>query len=391
MKRNAGAILLTVSIFFVLVALNFIFFVDTRSAQENEQEADRSSYRTSAYGTQAFYTLLEESGYEVTRLEKPYTEIKESDQIGTLVLIALPEANNPSPEEFERLSEWVESGKLLIIIDREIHADNIGDATLNTSSATNKAAVRIFQPTLYTRNVERLKLSDHATRIEINSRFATYHAGDEQGALLADTKVKQGRVLALTDPFLVANNGIKQADNMILALNLFADRPAGKIAFDEYHHGYGARTTGSGMLAYFNGTPVPWMLAQAALIVALGVYTYGRRFARPVPLKRERRTTNLEFVSSMANISRLARASDLAMQNIYWDFRKRLCRASSLPVRTENAQLAAAAAQRAKLDESELRALLSRCEAVAGGEQATDAELLKLVTQIREIESHIGF
>ena len=92
----------------------------------------------------------------------------------------------------------------------------------------------------------------------------------------------------------------------------------------------------------------------------------------------------------MANISRLARASELAMQNIYLEFRKRLCRFSALPTNIENAKLAAAAARRAKLDESELAGLLSRCEAVARGEQASEAELLKLVTRIREIETQVG-
>ncbi|HKP85195.1 MAG TPA: DUF4350 domain-containing protein [Blastocatellia bacterium] len=390
MKRNTGAILLTLGIFFALVALNFLFFVDTRAAEENEYAADRSSYRTTPYGTHAFYTLLEESGYEVTRLEKPYTELKDRDRIGTLVVIALPDSNNPDEEEFRRLNEWVESGNQLIIIDRDIHLDNLGDAKMNTSSAANKTGARTLQPTPYTRNVERIKPSDYATRVKIDSNAATYHIGDEQGALLADTKVKEGRVVMLTDPFIVANNGIKEADHVVLALNLFADRPAGKIAFDEYHHGYGSRTASGGIIAYFHGTPVPWMLAQAALIAALVVYTYGRRFARPVPLRRERRTTNLEFVSSMANISRLARASDLAMKNIYWEFRRRLCRASSLPLKVENSKLAAAAARRARLDESELAHLLARCEAVARGEQATDAELLKLVTRIREIESQVG-
>jgi hypothetical protein len=390
MKKNTSAILLTLGIFFVLVALNFLFFVDTRDAQESEESAERSSYRTTPYGTHAFYALLEENGYEATRLEKPYTEIKERDRIGTLVVIALPDANGPSEEEFKRLIEWVESGNLLVIIDREIHIESLGDASADTGAAPRKSEPRPLQPTLYTRNVERVKTSDYATRVKIDGRAVTYHIGDDQGALLADAKMKEGRVVMLTDPFIVANNGIKLADNVVLALNLFADRPAGRIAFDEYHHGYGSRSSSGGMLAYFRGTPVPWMLAQAALIAAIVVYTYGRRFARPVPLKREQRTTNLEFVSSMANITRLARASDLAMQNIYWEFRKRLCRFSALPPNADDSKLAQAAARRARLDQGELARLLTRCEAVARSGQTSDAELLNLVTRIREIEARVG-
>jgi hypothetical protein len=388
-KSNASAILLLVALFAVLVALNFIFFVDTREVEESEKSADRSSYRTTPYGTHAFYTLLEESNYPVTRLEKPFTGITERDGIGTLVIISLPDTSNPDEEEFQSLNKWVESGGLLIIIDREIRV-NFGEASANTQPGNPESSVRPLQPTLYTRGVEYIKTSQYATRVTLDSRAAVYHIGDEQGGLLADTKVGQGRVVLLTDPYVVANNGIKDADNVILALNLFAARPQGKIAFDEYHHGYGSGTTSGGVMSYFRGTPVPWMMAQAGLIAALVVYTYGQRFARPIPLKQERRTTNLEFVSSMANITRLARASDLAIQNIYSEFRKRLCRFSGLPAKVDNTKLAAATARRAKLNESELVRLLGRCEEIVRGEAVSDAELLKLVRRIREIESQVG-
>jgi hypothetical protein len=144
------------------------------------------------------------------------------------------------------------------------------------------------------------------------------------------------------------------------------------------------------VLAYFRGTPVPWLFWQGVLIAAVAAYTFGRRFARPLPLRRERRTTNLEFVSSMATITRMARATDLAMQNVYWDFRKRLCRYSGLPSNVDSARLGAVAARRAGLNGQELARLLADCDAVAHGQRTSDAELLRLVTRIREIESRIG-
>jgi len=390
MTSNARAILLTIGIFFVLVVLNFLFFVDTQQARENEYNADRSTYRTSPYGTHAFYTLLEESGYNVTRLEKSVGDITDRDQIGTLVIISPPGETGFDEEEINHLNEWVEAGNLLVVIDRDIQINLPSDLAAHTSYGYQHTNVHLLQPTLLTRNVERVKITEYASRISLNSRSAVYHIGDDQGAILADTKVKAGRVVMLTDPYIVANNGIEAADNLALALNLFAERPAGKIAFDEYHHGYGRHSTGTGMMAYFRGTPVPWMLAQVVLIAALAVYTYGRRFARPVPLKRERRTTNLEFVSSLANITRLARASDLAMQNIYTEFRLQLCRFGSQPSKTDNAKLAAAVARRARIDESDLAHLLARCEAVMQGQQVNDAELLRLITRIREIQSQIS-
>jgi hypothetical protein len=93
----------------------------------------------------------------------------------------------------------------------------------------------------------------------------------------------------------------------------------------------------------------------------------------------------------MANITRLAQASDLAMQNIYSKFRKRLCRFSGLPVKVETARLAEVTARRAGIDARDLAALLSRCEEVASGDKINDSELLKFVSRIREIETRLGF
>jgi hypothetical protein len=389
MRKNSSAILLLLALFAALIALNFVFFVDTREAEENEITASRSSLRATPFGTLAFYTLLEESGYPVARFERPLTELKQNDP-GTLVIIAPPLINNPSDEEFESLQKWVEAGGLLIIIDREIVGIIFGEVVANTKPVYSNSVARPVQPTVYARNVERVALSQYATRINLSSRAVTYHIGDDKGAVLADARVGQGRVIFLTDPYIVANNGIRAADNVMLALNLLIDRPAGAIAFDEYHHGHRSAAGGGGVMAYFRATPVPWMAWQGALIAALLVYSYGRRFARPVPLRRERRTTNLEFVSSMANVTRLARASGLAVQSIYSEFRKRLCRFANQPAAADNARLASAVARRAAVSEKELLDLLARCEDAARGKPVSDAEMLRLVTRIREIESQLG-
>jgi hypothetical protein len=387
MRRNTRAILLLAVLFLLLVGINFFFFVDNRDLQENEQTGNRSSYRSTPYGTLAFYTLLEESGYPVTRLETPFTTLKGREDISTLVIIAPPPTARFAEEEFESLTDWVEAGNLLIVIDREIEVA-VGDVDISTHSGSTQANVRTFQPTVYTRGVNNAAFSGYANRVTVDSHDVTYHMGDDRGAVLADSKAGTGRVVLLTDPFVVANNGIAEGDNVVLALNLFTERNQGRIAFDEYHHGYGVASSG-GVMSYFEGTPVPWMLWQTALIALLIVYSYGRRFARPLPLVRERRTTNLEFVSSMANITRLARATDLAMKSVYSEFHKRLCRYSGLPSKTDTARLAAVAARRAKTDENELRRLLERCEEVAGGRPASDAELLQLVSRVREVESQL--
>jgi hypothetical protein len=387
LKRNATAILLLLGIFLLIVGLNFVFMVDEQESQETEQTGSRSSYRSTPYGTMAYYTLLQQSGYNVTRFEKPFTKLRERPEVSTLVIISPPPTVAFQEEEFTALNDWVAKGNLLIIIDREIFVE-VGEAKISTAYNREEFKARPLQPTLYADGVEDLKLSNFASRVTVESQATIYHYGDDKGAVLADTGVGEGRVLAFTDPYVVANNGIAEADNVRLAVNLLTKAPGGVIAFDEFHHGYGSSHS-EGVMAYFEGKPVKWMFWQMALIAALLVYTYGRRFARPVPLKRESRTTNLEFVSSMANITRLAKASDLAMQNIYSDFRNKLCRYSGLPTRVDSPRLAATAARRMQSSERDLRDLLAKCEKVIHGEATSDAELLRLVSRIRDIESEI--
>jgi len=385
MRRNATPLLILTAVFLLIVALNFIFFIDARAQNETEENGDRSSYRATPFGTKAFYSFLEESGYKPARFEKPYTSLKHSDP-GTLFIISPPDQNPISEDEFQRLTKWIDEGGLAIVVDREINI-TLGEANIKTERPDGKQPVKVLQPTPLTRGVERLSLSDFATRVRVSSKAVTYHIGDGQAAVLADITIGKGRAILLTDPHVVANNGISESDNFTLALNLLGSRPEGRIAFDEYHHGYGSSGDSSGFMGYFRGTPVPWMFWQVALILLMMVYTFGRRFARPLPLRHAPRTTNLEFVSSMANIIRIARATDLAMTNIYSEFRKRLCRFCGLPPRIETPKLIAAAARRGRLDERELRTLMARCEAITQRKPVNDSELLKLVTRIREIEA----
>jgi hypothetical protein len=392
MKRNAGAILVVAGFFLLVIALNFLFMTD-QPQEETEFNADRSSYRATKFGTLGLYTLLEETGYPVTRLEEPYTNLPVRSDIGTILVISPPEWHSPSRDEFDSVIEWVKAGGLVVIVDRQIDLPD-PDLTAKTVVAGPAQEMSPSQPTAYTKDVKKIELSLFASRLTLKSSSSTVHIGDNNGAVLADAKIGNGRIVFLTDPYVVANNGVPKADNLTLVLNILAQRPAGSIAFDEYHHGHGKESllgeTSTGVMGYFSGTPIPWMMAQAGLLILAFLYTRGRRFARPLPQRRERRTTNLEFVSSMANIIRLARASDLAMKNIYSEFRRKLCKYAGMPPKAETRALSTAVARRGKLDAGELESLLERCEKIANGAATGDSELLGLVLRVRAIESKLG-
>lgn len=388
MRGNLPTIIFVVVVLALLVALNLVFMAEPREA-ENELSGDRSSYRASPYGTLAFYTLLSESGRRVERFERPYTSLADTT-IATLLVIAPAADSQPSKEEIEALETWVGAGGSLVVIDREIQLPTaLGD--IETGEPL-RGVVRAVTPSPFTRGVDELKLTGYATTVQDGAREAVVHFAGTNGALLIDKPYGEGHVAFLTEPFVVQNNGIREKSNLALALNLVDGLGrGGEVAFDEYHHGHGdaAAGHGGGLRDYIAGTPVPWIVVQLALLAGVVAITVGARFGRPIPLGRERRTSALEFVSSMANIQRLARASDLAIENVYSSFRSRLCRYANVASDTPAAALASSAAARGRIDPARVLSAINRCEEAARGNTLSSSELLALVGEIRSIESDL--
>jgi hypothetical protein len=213
------------------------------------------------------------------------------------------------------------------------------------------------------------------------------HLADKRGALLVDYTHGAGRIIVLSDPFIVANSGIGHADNLRLAINTVAGA-GGLIAFDEYHQRRGA--TQNQLIAYFAGTPALAMFAQLTLIVLVVLWTRGRRFARPLPVPRVDRRSKLEFVASMAELQQRARAYDLAIENIYARTRRVLARYAGLESAASSSEIAARVAARSKIDRRELESLMRDCEDAIAGAPVNARQSLALVTRLREVERGLG-
>ncbi|MGH9941750.1 MAG: DUF4350 domain-containing protein [Pyrinomonadaceae bacterium] len=219
------------------------------------------------------------------------------------------------------------------------------------------------------------------------------HFTDERGALVADYRYGAGRILVLSDPFVIANNGIGRADNLQLAVNLLDPGGAsaaagGLVAFDEYHHGRGE--THNQLFTYFAGTPVVALCGQLALVLVAVVWTRGRRFARPLPATRVDRRSKLEFVASMAELQQRARAYDLAIENVYGRTRRALARYGGTGANVPRAVIAERVAARAGLNKDEIENLMRACEDAINGQPVSARESLALVARLRELEQALG-
>src|SRR5215831_6280019 len=210
---------------------------------------------------------------------------------------------------------------------------------------------------------------------------------NDRGALLVEYPHGTGRIVLLSDPYIVANNGINRADNLQLAINVVLGS-GGMVAFDEFHQGRGS--THNALVQYFEGTPVLAICAQLMLIGAAVVWSRGMRFGRPVPLPHVDRRSSLEFVASMAELHQRAKAHDLALENIYSRVRRVLVRHAGMNQDAPVERIAARVAARSKLNEKQLASLMRSCEDTINGAPTSAKETLRLAKRLRDIEARLG-
>lgn len=216
------------------------------------------------------------------------------------------------------------------------------------------------------------------------------HLADSEKNFLVDFPFGSGQIVFLTDPYIISNGGINLVDNAQLGINIVAAAAdGGIIAFDEYHQGYGSNN--NRFLEYFEGTPLIAFFLQFAVIVGLIMIAQSLRFARPLPERAPDRLSKLEYVSAMAELQQRTKAFDLAIENIYTDFRRRAAKHLGVDNYTvTHDDLAKIIAARTNEAAGEIENLLFKCEEIVRGEPTDKKEVLQLTRELRRIEEKLG-
>ena len=445
MRQRLTIILTFLVIIGALVILNTITYVKEEKLQDSELLPNRSTYHSGPTGTRALHDFLSESGYKVMRWrEAPEKLLGEAgENVTTFVMIGATRLPF-SEEQAQALRQWVIRGGCFVVIDREPADPGTGDWSFTarssdfpsfetdpadaTQMSENVTPLAPVQPTRLTHNVSTIMPSRFASKIMINpairkeeaakkeeaeedygfeefegppppavavepheeetvSYAPVVHIADKSGALLVDYRYGRGRVILLSDPYIVTNTGIRANDNLQLAINVLTTYD-GLIAFDEYHQGRGI--TRNAFASYFSGTPVLAIAAQVVLLVLLVLWTNARRFGRPLPLPYVDRRSSLEFVASMAELQERSRAFDLAIENIYARTRRVLARYAGVDYNSSRSEIAARVAARSNLDAHQLETLMRQCEETINGQPIHWRQAIDLVKRLRELERKLG-
>ena len=372
------------------------------------------------------------------------------DQVETFVIIGDTRVVIED-EEAQSLLHWVKSGGRLVLIDRHPqnvllppsgewvvtteflnYPDLTSDPADQQKMTEGMTALNPVQPTLLTRSVDSVMTSRYYSAIRVTSLPATaktentpsqgggvgpiiiqpedveeseadtddiprgiqppspapvVHLANGKSTVLLDYPHGLGRIVVMSDPYVVANGGINLNDNVQLALNLVST-PDGLIAFDEFHQGYGI--TRNAFASYFAGTPVLAICGQIALLILVVLWTRGRRFGRPLPLPSVDRRSSLEFVASMAELQQRARAYDLAIENVYSRTRRVLARYAGMDYNSPRSEIARRVASRSTVDAHQLETLMRQAEEAINGGAISERQSVHLVRRLREVERSLG-
>ncbi len=430
MREKALILLAFLAVIVLFVVLSTATYVKEEEKRDSEFAPNRSTYHSGPTGLRAFYDFLSESGHRVIRWREHTDKLLGPDgrDVKTFVVVGRTKLEFEEAEA-QNLLRWVTNGGWLILVDRTpprellpaadgwtLDSERSDFSGFGADPANRDAmlegvkAIPPVQPSVLTRDVESIMPSRLASRIRIISARNPQNkspdedednlykdanispapvasVGDDNGALLVDYPHGLGRIVLLSDPYLLANNGVALKDNLQLALNIVT-ASGGLIAFDEYHQGRGV--TENALVGYFSGTPVLALCLQLGLLVLLVLWTKGRRFARPLPLAQIDRRSKLEFVASMAELQERSRAFDLAIENIYTRTRRVLARYAGVEYNSPRSEIAERVASRSSLDAHELESLMRQCEETINGGPTNPRRSMDLVKRLREVERALG-
>ncbi len=270
--------------------------------------------------------------------------------------------------------------------DRFVKGHETDNANSATGSGSGSQPITIVTP----KPAPKVIVPDDGEDNDVStpSLFAPVtHLTSNARNILVDAPFGSGRIVILSDPYVVSNGGISLVDNAQLAVNIVSNG-TGIIAFDEYHHGYGGNT--NRLFEFFAGTPVVAIFFQSVLIVGLIFFSRSRRFGRATPAVENDRLSKLEYIRAMAELQQRTRTYDLAIENIYGEFKRRAIRITGLDNTASRQALAARIAEMTKSDARTIDDLIYKCEDIIAGEPTGKREILEIVIRLRRLERSLG-
>src|SRR6478672_3390388 len=119
MKQRLLVLLIGISLVLLLVILNALTYVQKAKETDSELNPNRSTFNPGATGTQAFFTLLSETGRKPVRWQESPDGLSSGKNKPVIFVITGNLRRNISEDDATSLLSWVSQGGRLVVIDRD--------------------------------------------------------------------------------------------------------------------------------------------------------------------------------------------------------------------------------------------------------------------------------
>jgi Domain of unknown function (DUF4350) len=340
-----------------------------------------SSYSPSWDGAEGAFLLLEQLGYNISRWERPPSELPE-DAADQVLILANP-SEPPSEEERYDIIEFLENG------GRVIATGSAAGAFLPAASEFAEGnpfgAAKIFDaevPSPIVRGAPQITMTKPSGWSPSVTQVALY--GDADTAAVVTYPFGKGQVIWWAAPTPLTNGAIRDSGNLAFFLNCVGPPGNGQVLWDEYFHG--AR---SSLWSFFSRTPVFWGAAQFGLVFLAIVATHSRRLGPARAPTVRSRLSPLEFVDTLGDLYASAHVSAAAIGILYQRFRFSLTRKLGLPIDVPSPELATIASETLGWEQAPLLEALIRCDLAKRSGSAPVEKPLELFQQIHDYAARL--
>ena len=320
-----------------------------------------STYRTGPMGGRAPYDVLVRLGVPVERRRAPLFDLARQERGRPAVLAVVEPDDWLVPAEREAVAHYVSAGGVVFAAgDAGGLTECFGWRTAESDSSETGDSMAVVPPAGVERlprvawvlqprgradtlenelkrdaerskgGLRRLLKQDEACRSAVRAGVDTVLTTSRNVPVIVRLRFEGGgSVVLVADDAYLRNAAWRTSDVATLLVPLLLPRPGarGRVAWDEYHHGYGGGTSLSGAIVdWLAHAPAGWLLLQLAVVglVLLGVTAV--RFGPPRPVLDRRRRSPLEHVEALAAGLEGAAGADTAVLLMIGGLRRRLSR-----------------------------------------------------------------
>jgi len=357
-----------------VISLPLILALAFLSSKEEEGSAMPSTWSAKSGGAKAAYLLLGELGYAVERWDDTPANLPMEVE-GTVLVMALPIAP-PQPEEREALRNYLVRGGNVLITGST--ADMYLPDADTESEPLPSPISKTYPPRLATAITRGgpIAMAPGSYWKKRSTSFLV-HYEDDGRPIVISYGVGRGQVIWWAGSFPLSNGGIAQSGNLNLLLNSLGQAGRVRVLWDEYFHGERRSLT-----AYIGKTALQWGLWQGLAVFLAVIATFSRRNGPIHPAYETSRLSPLEFVETLGNLYRRARAAGDGIEVPYTRFKLFVTRRLGLPGGLSATELARAVHDRLGYKDPGLAPLLARIEASVGRSDLDEKDALEMLQQL---------